>query len=101
MPMPMRERAEHRAVFAEPAWRFDPELLFVECTRCGRPVIWEQGRATELLSGAGLDGSLVDERCMILTDGCFTCAPELSAYETRVVRVRSLNRDPLNPRGMA
>ena len=35
---------------------FDPELLYVECGRCGSsPVLWEDGRATRLLDQAGID----------------------------------------------
>ncbi len=66
---------------------YDPELLYVECGRCGNPVIWEQGRTTELLQEAGLASSRLDARHLVLTDGCPTCAPDETFYETRVVRL--------------
>jgi len=66
---------------------YDPELLYVECSRCGNPVIWEEGRTTELLEKAGLPGTRLDSQHLVLTDGCPTCAPEETFFETRVVRL--------------
>ncbi len=66
---------------------YDPELLYVECSRCGQPVIWEQGRTTELVRKAGLAHSHLDARYMVLTDGCPSCSPEEIYFETRVVRL--------------
>lgn len=66
---------------------YDPELLYVECSRCGNPVIWEEGRTTELLEEAGLPGSRLDCQHLVLTDGCPTCAPDETFFETRVVRL--------------
>lgn len=70
---------------------YDPELLYVECGRCGNPVIWEQGRTTELLHEAGLATTRLDARHLVLTDGCPTCSPEESIFETRVVRLAEAN----------
>lgn len=66
---------------------YDPELLYVECSRCGNPVIWEEGRTTKLLREAGLSSSRLDARHLVLTNGCPTCAPEEVYFETRVVRL--------------
>ena len=42
---------------------FDPELLYVECARCGSPVMWEQGKATHILNLAGIDPLELDPAC--------------------------------------
>ena len=34
---------------------YDPELLYVECSQCGSPVMWEKGKATDILGVAGID----------------------------------------------
>lgn len=65
---------------------FDPELLYVECSRCGQPVLWENGEATEFVAWAGFTAWSLDAMCLILTDGCPACSPEAHAYETYVVR---------------
>lgn len=77
---------------------YDPELLFVECSRCGRPVLWEPGRATAMISHAGVRLSLVDDHCMILSDGCPACSRQQAFFQTRVVRLRgaSLARELLD-----
>lgn len=70
---------------------YDPELLYVECHFCGKPVLWEQGRTTELLEAAGVDTSELDERCMILSEGCPACMPlEDDGYTLAVVRLAGL-----------
>lgn len=70
---------------------FDPELLYVECHLCGKPVLWEQGKTTELLLAAGVDTSELDERCMILSEGCTTCMPfEKEGFTLAVVRLAGL-----------
>ena len=43
------------ASFAPMARGYDPELMIVECAHCGRPVLWEPGRSTEVLAGVGID----------------------------------------------
>jgi len=70
---------------------YDPELLYVECQICGKPVLWEQGRTTELLLAAGVDVSRLDERCMIVSSGCPACVPLSSeGYTLAVVRLAGL-----------
>ncbi|MDL2316637.1 hypothetical protein LJC59_06095 [Desulfovibrio sp. OttesenSCG-928-A18] len=70
---------------------YDPELLYVECQVCGKPVLWEQGKTTELLLSAGVDISALDERCMILSEGCPACSPgERDGYTLAVVRIAGL-----------
>lgn len=76
---------------------YDPELLYVECGRCGAPVLWEPGRATRLLDEAGIDPLELDAACLLVTNACPMCgAPEGAAadgadgdpgYEVRVFRV--------------
>lgn len=70
---------------------YDPELLYVECHRCGKPVIWEKGKTTELLLAAGVDLSKLDERCMIVSEGCPACSPAADeGYTLAVVRIAGL-----------
>lgn len=74
----------------------DPELMFVECVRCGRPVMWEHGRATQELRDAGVRSADLDDHCMIVTDGCAQCRPENGAYRVKVIRISGIEqRDPL------
>lgn len=70
---------------------YDPELLYVECHHCGKPVIWEKGRTTELLLAAGVDLSKLDERCLIVSEGCPSCSPlAKDGYTLAVVRIAGL-----------
>ena len=70
---------------------YDPELLYVECHVCGKPVLWEPGRTTELLLEAGVDMRTLDERCLILSHGCPACRPhEEHGFTLAVVRVAGL-----------
>lgn len=75
---------------------YDPELMFVECARCGTPVMWEHGRATVVLHGAGVHAADLDDHCMIVTDGCAHCRPEEKEYRLKVIRISEIvHRDPL------
>ena len=77
-----------------PAVLFDPEMLYIECKACGRPVLWEQGKTTDMLAGAGIEPGLLDESCMVLSDGCPLCRPEESVgFILSVVRVAGLSAD--------
>jgi hypothetical protein len=70
---------------------FDPELLYVECQNCGKPVLWEAGKTTELLLAAGVDISKLDERCMIVSEGCPMCSPRITdGYSLAVVRIAGI-----------
>ena len=70
---------------------YDPELLYVECQICGKPVIWEKGKTTEILVAAGMDISNLDERCLIVSEGCPACSPfEKDGYTLAVVRIAGL-----------
>ncbi|MDR3175742.1 MAG: hypothetical protein LBU06_04340 [Desulfovibrio sp.] len=70
---------------------YDPEMLYVECHVCGKPVLWEVGRTTALLLAAGVDAGKLDERCMILSEGCPACSPdERDGYTLAVVRIAGL-----------
>lgn len=65
---------------------YDPELLYVECGRCGSPVIWEEGRAGRLLLEAGIDPLELDSSCILLTDGCPACG-SAREYSVRIFRL--------------
>ena len=70
--------------------KFDPELLYVECHQCGHPVLWERGLTTQLLNMARIDPSTLDERCVIMSEGCPNCTPGETSFTTQVLR---LNRE--------
>jgi hypothetical protein len=67
---------------------YDPELLYVECARCGQPVLWNSGDTTRILAWAGIDTGALDEKCMIVSDGCPSCQPGKGRFSTQVVRLR-------------
>lgn len=69
------------------AKRIDPELLYVECSQCGHPLLWGVGDTTSILRGAGIDLSSLDERCMIVSEGCPNCSPGEKVFPTHVVRL--------------
>ncbi len=74
-----------------PGLGYDLELLYVECHKCGRPVLWDTGKTTRLLKAAGVDLHTIDERCMILSDGCPVCSPNSKqGFPLTVVRVAGL-----------
>lgn len=65
---------------------YDPEMLFVECSKCGNPIVWERGRTTEILDGAGIDPLELDSHCLLVTDGCPQCSRG-GAYHVQIFRV--------------
>lgn len=67
---------------------YDPELLYVECGRCGSPVMWDEGSATSLLREAGIDPLELDSSCLLVTDGCPACAMG-NHFTVQVCRVSS------------
>jgi len=67
---------------------FDPELLYVECAKCGQPVLWNPGDTTRILAWAGIDSRALDEKCMIVSEGCPACQPDKKSFSTQVVRLR-------------
>lgn len=67
---------------------FDLDLVYVECSECGEPVLWDYGRTAEVVAWAGIDPLTVDETCMILSEGCPNCTPKDDYYVTHVVRLR-------------
>jgi hypothetical protein len=49
------------------------------------------GKTTELLLSAGVDVSKLDERCLILSEGCPSCSPgNHSGFTLAVVRIAGL-----------
>ena len=65
----------------------DPDLVYVECQRCGRPILWESGQTASILAQAGIDMSKVDDHCFIASDGCPHCAPDKVSFETKLIRL--------------
>ncbi len=66
---------------------FDPELLYVECTKCGQPVLWKHGLTSKLLKMAKINLSTLDERCVIMSEGCPACTPGEISFTTQVIRL--------------
>ncbi|BCS88868.1 hypothetical protein PSDVSF_21100 [Pseudodesulfovibrio sediminis] len=48
---------------------------------------------TKLLKLANIDPSTLDERCVILSEGCPTCIPGETSFTTQVVRLNSEKED--------
>ena len=71
----------------EPEFPFDPELLYVECSECGEPILWEEGKTRELLIMSGADPHDLDLSCMILSEGCPLCQPDDPSYITHIIRL--------------
>lgn len=71
---------------------YDPEMLYVECGRCGAPVLWEKGRATALLEQAGVDPLELDSSCILLTDACPACGSG-HEFTVRIFRISSEGAD--------
>ena len=65
---------------------YDPEMLFVECARCGMPIIWEPGKATRIINMAGIDPLELDSSCLLLTDGCPACSTK-KEFNVQIFRV--------------
>ena len=66
---------------------FDPEMLFVECARCGNPILWEAGKTTRILEGAGIDALELDPHCLLVASGCPRCS-QGGVYHVQIVRVQ-------------
>lgn len=75
---------------------YDPEMLYVECARCGAPVVWETGRATALLQSVGIDPLELDSSCLLVTDGCPACGSSRE-YHVRIFRVSNDSAQPVAP----
>ena len=93
------DRHEHPREVDMDKKSFDPELLYVECARCGKPVLWSPGDTTNILAWAGIDSGALDEKCMIVSDGCPTCLPGQSSFSTQVVRLRKSPESRTNSQG--
>lgn len=94
----VRSRSQQVAVKEKPARArgYDPELLYVECGRCGAPVLWETGRATDLLNHAGIDPLEIDASCLLVTDACPACGAT-EEYSVRICRVSDRHPAELPP----
>ena len=65
--------------------RFDPSLLYAECSRCKAPVLWKANPSEELL-WMGIPAGSLDADCLLLYEGCPNCSPGEKAYEARFIR---------------
>jgi hypothetical protein len=74
---------------------YDPDLLYVECRACGKPVVWEPGRTGSLIAASGIDSSLFDEHCLLLSDGCPACRPGGAHFNLHLVRLATLSSPEL------
>ncbi len=66
----------------------DPDMLMVECVRCGAPVLWEKGQAKKVLESVGIDPLELDPYCLLVTDGCPQCSDN-EEYAVQVYRVET------------
>lgn len=74
---------------------FDPELLYVQCAHCGRPVLWTQGKLTRIIRDAGVSRQQLDATHVMLTEGCPECNPEQSEFRIQLIRLERM--PPHNP----
>ncbi len=70
-------------------------MLYVECRKCGKPIMWEPGRTTAILARSSVNPDLVDERCMIVSDGCRDCSPQADAFALTIVRLAGISAQDL------
>jgi hypothetical protein len=88
----LREGLENQAQPASQESKgYDLDLLYVECRFCGKPVLWEKGKTSLLVRSSGIDISLLDEECMIISEGCPNCRPGLPFFQLQLVRVAVLS----------
>lgn len=80
-----------RALYKE----FDLETLYVECARCGAPVILSPGKITQLVHDSGLDEYELDSSCIMLSDGCPQCTNE-KTHAVRICRLCNME-EPVPP----
>lgn len=72
---------------------YDPEMVYVECSRCGAPVLWEPGKTRELFRAAGVDPLELDPTCILVTDGCPACSGQ-GRFGVQIMRVtRAASQD--------
>lgn len=74
---------------------FDPEMLYVECSTCGRPLIWEKGTTTFLIKHSGVDGNLSPDWLM-LSNGCPICRPDQTEFVLTLARPEDKQFHPVN-----
>jgi hypothetical protein len=66
---------------------FDPDLLYIECAKCGRALNWERGETSLFLLRSGIDSGNLDWSFMILSMGCSNCSPDELGYLTKLVQI--------------
>lgn len=84
-----REELRDRPV-TTPGKLTDPELMYVECGRCGRPVFWQEGRTTAVLMAAGVTMDALDQGCLLVSDGCVHCRPGVEDVQIHVLRMKDV-----------
>jgi hypothetical protein len=66
---------------------FDPDLLYIECAKCGRALNWDKGETSLFLVRSGINTGTLDWSFMILSMGCANCSPDELGYMTKLVQV--------------
>jgi hypothetical protein len=69
---------------------YDPEMLYIECTNCGRPIIWDEGEATDFVAWSGYPAWAIDSSCCILTSSCPACAPNKGGYSSWLAKAAEM-----------
>ena len=67
---------------------YAPEMLYVECSRCGAPILWEPGQTAKILRDAGISPLELDASCVILSDG----RPLCTSGDSFTVSIRRLTK---------
>jgi hypothetical protein len=80
--VPTTKKSERKAF---PGQDFDLETLYVECSRCGRPLIWEKGTTTFIIQSSGIDKNLGSDWLM-LSRGCPVCSPDDDEFVLTLAR---------------
>lgn len=64
---------------------FDPEMLYVECSICGRPLIWEKGVTSFIVQYSGI-GKRLSSDWLMLSSGCPSCSPGQDEFVLTLAR---------------
>lgn len=68
---------------------FNPELMYSECSKCGRPILLDPYKTRELLELSGIAPDDLDYSRLILTDGCPSCTPEKTGFRSVIAKPKS------------
>lgn len=74
---------------------YDPDLIYVECGKCGQPILWGPGQTKKILDAAEIADEEIDEHCAIISDGCPSCKPGETSFSTQIVRMNDEQEDTM------